>query len=249
MNGRLFFLSGYLFLAGVWWLVGELKIIDVRLFPKITEVLESLRSLLITKQITINVLSTLYRTLVGFGIAVIFAVPLGMLMGSKQYIRLAINPLVDFFRSLPGTAMFPLFLLVFGIGDASKIAISAFMAFWIILINAYYGVLYSSHIRRMTARVFGANAWQIFRHVIFHEAMPSIITGLRSGLALALIAVVVSEMFIGSSSGLGQKIYEAFLTYEAKDLYAWLIITGIVGFVLSKTFFFIDWKWLHWVSK
>lgn len=233
----------------LWILVSSLGIANNNLFPDITSVIKRIISTNFATQILPNTWATLYRTLVGFAISSVFAIPAGLLIGSQNFLQKALNPVVDFFRSLPGTAMFPLFLLIFGIGDGSKIAISIFISFWIILINTIYGVVYSSSLRRLVAQSLGASRWRLFIDVTLMDALPHIMAGLKNGLSLSLIAVVVSEMFIGSSLGLGQMIYNSYLTYESSDLYAWLIITGVLGFILSKIFVISDKKFLHWAGK
>jgi NitT/TauT family transport system permease protein len=145
--------------------------------------------------------------------------------------------------------MFPLFLLVFGIGDGSKIAISCFISFWVILVNSAYGSLHGSKIRLRVAESLKIDNWQLFSKIVFMDALPQIFIGLRIGLSLSLIAVVVSEMFIGSNIGLGQKIYDSYLTYETSYLYAWLIITGFTGYLLNKIFTRIERNTVHWVGK
>ena len=81
------------------------------------------------------------------------------------------------------------------------------------------------------------------------EALPQIFVGLRTAISLSLIVIVVSEMFIGSSSGIGQKIYDSYLTYETVDLYAWLLIVGLIGYILNRFFVILEKKTLHWVGR
>ncbi|TAK57957.1 ABC transporter permease [Patescibacteria group bacterium] len=241
--------SGFAVLIVLWQIVYEFKFIDSRLFPSSAQVFSKLLSFFEHQETVVDIYSTLYRTVFGFVLAVALAIPTGIFVGMYQPAYRMFRSTIDFFRSLPATAMFPLFLLFFGIGDGSKIAISAFIAFWVILVNTLYGVQYTSKQRRLVARSLGASAEQVFRGVVLYETLPSIMVGLRTGLSLSLIAVVVSEMFIGSNSGLGQKIYDAYVTYESVDLLAWLVITGMVGFVINKVFVFVDTRLLHWVDK
>lgn len=240
---------GVLTVVIVWAIIPATNIVSKSLFPDILDVVGRLFKLMSSGLMWPNLWGTLYRTIIGFVISSVLAIPIGLFLGSKKAFRVAINPIVDFFRFLPGTAMFPLFLLMFGIGDGSKIAISIFISFWIILINTMHGVIYSSKTRQLAAQSLGANKQQIFWGVTLMDALPHIMTGLKNGLSLSLVAVVVSEMFIGSNIGLGQKIYDSYLTYESADLYAWLVVTGFLGFILSKTFILFDKKFLHWVDK
>jgi NitT/TauT family transport system permease protein len=119
----------------------------------------------------------------------------------------------------------------------------------VILLSSIHGVLYVSWQRKLVAKSFGANKRNIFWDVTFREASPHIFSGLKMGISLSLIAVVVSEMFIGSSNGLGQKIYDSYLTYESIDLFSWLIVTGFVGFFINKIVSIFDRRFLHWANK
>jgi NitT/TauT family transport system permease protein len=242
-------ISGSLCLIFIWWLINLFGFWDEKLFPNIQNVSSRFFELVFSGEIFYQVWPTLYRTILGFLIATFFGVPVGLFIGSNLVLKRMFFPVIDFFRSLPGTAMFPLFLLFFGIGDGSKIAISIFLSFWVILLSSIHGVLYVSWQRKLVAKSFGANKRNIFWDVTFREASPHIFSGLKMGISLSLIAVVVSEMFIGSSNGLGQKIYDSYLTYESIDLFSWLIVTGFVGFFINKIVSIFDRRFLHWANK
>ena len=113
---------------------------------------------------------------------------------------------VDFFRSTPATAMFPLFLLIFGIGDFAKIAVAAFAAWLVVVFNVAYGVMNARQTRILAARVMGASSWRVFRDVMFFESLPQTFVGLRMAVSVALVVIIVAEMFIGSSDGLGRRM-------------------------------------------
>lgn len=242
-------IAGCAILALIWWIVGILNIFDHRFIPTMPTVVQKLFYLFIKGEILTDIFSTAYKTIVGFLVAGAIAVPAGLMLGSWKSFRQMFAPAIDFMRSLPGTAMFPLFLLLFGIGDGSKIAIAGFLSFWVILINSIYGALYANKHRKLVAQSFGANRWQIFYDVTLHETIPHILVGLKTGMALALISVIISEMIIGSGSGIGQKIYDSYIIYDTPGLFAWIVVSGIIGFGLSKIFSLLDLKLLHWADK
>ena len=242
-------LTGPLLLLLLWFIVSTSHLASTTLLPGIGNTCEKIYEIVSSGNIYPNLVSTFIRTLTGFVLSVLFAVPLGIYLGAQPKIYKMFQGIIEFFRSLPATAMFPLFLLAFGIGDGSKIAIAWFISFWIILVNSAYGVLHGSRTRNKVAQSFSATGWQILRKVTFMDALPQIFIGLKIGLSLSLIAVVVSEMFIGSNSGLGQKIYDSYLTYEISSLYAWLIITGILGYVMNVLFSRLERGTIHWVGK
>src|SRR5205814_3416310 len=128
--------------------------------------------------------------------------------------------LVDFFRSTPATAMFPLFLLIFGLGDLAKVAVAAFAAFLIIFFNTAYGVMNARQTRLLAAKVMGASRTRIFRDVLFFETLPQTFVGLRTAISLALVVIIVAEMFIGSDNGLGHRIIDMQVIFDLKQMYA-----------------------------
>ncbi len=242
-------LPGPLIVILVWVLVSFLKLANPLFLPPFFDTINILFVMLKSGHIFLDLWATLYRTLIGFSIAIIFGVPLGLLFGYYLKLYKSFEVVIDFFRSLPGTALFPLFLLIFGIGDGSKIATATFVSLWIIIINSAYGVLYSSKLRQKTAIIFGANRFQIFCDIVIMDALPQVFVGLRTALSISLVVVVVSEMFIGSKLGLGQEIFVSYETYATTKLYAILIITGLLGYILNKIFVAFEKKMVHWAGK
>lgn len=230
-------------------MVTTLRFVDYQLLPSPVLVFESLGDIITRGVLFENVFATLRRVMFGFLTALFFGLVLGGIIGSKEWLFIILRPFLDFFRSLPGTACFPLFLLIFGIGDGSKIAISAFISIWVIILSSVDGVRFSSRYRRALFELYGTSRFFLFLHVSLPEALPHIMTGVRQGVSLALIAEVVGEMFIGTSVGLGQKIYDAYLTYESAYLYSWLLITGLLGILINWFLHQIERRLLFWAGK
>ncbi|MFZ2299684.1 MAG: ABC transporter permease subunit [Candidatus Moraniibacteriota bacterium] len=192
---------------------------------------------------------TLYRVLIGFGIAIIIGVPLGLLMGFSSKVYNALEFTVEFFRGIPTTALFPLFLLVFGIGDEAKFAVTAWGAGLVILINSMYGVHLGKELRVRVAKTMKIKGLKLFGKVVFPEALPQIFSGFRVAISLSLVLVVVTEMFIGTEAGLGKRIINAQLVYQTADMYAAIIMTGVIGFILNKIMMFTENRVVHWKGK
>jgi len=187
--------------------------------------------------------------LISFCIAVCTGTPLGLLMGYFDKIYYSLEFIVDFFRSVPATAMFPLFMLFFGISDKSKIAITAFACSLIILVNTMYGVKHSGKLRMIVARTLKANNFQLFTKVMFPSALPNIFAGLRTAISLSLILIIVTEMFAGTIYGLGHRILNAQLVYRIPEMYSAIILTGILGFLMNNIFIKIERRVIHWTNK
>jgi NitT/TauT family transport system permease protein len=150
---------------------------------------------------------------------------------------------------VPYTALFPLFLLFFGIGDIVKFAVCAWSAWLIVLVNTMYGVQHCSPGRRRVAQTFKATNLQVLWKIVVPEAAPSIAAGLRTGLSVAIQAAVVVEMFMGTTSvGLGQLIYNAAMLSRAPEMYAGIITAGIMGYAVNFCFVYAEKRVLHWTS-
>jgi NitT/TauT family transport system permease protein len=98
------------------------------------------------------------------------------------------------------------------------------------------------------ATVFGATGWQRFRYVVVWEALPQTLVGMRISVSLALIVVIVSEMFIGGQKGLGERVFEAYSSNLTTDLYAVLIVTGLLGFAMNRLFLLIETRLVFWTG-
>ena len=192
---------------------------------------------------------TVKRTLEAFAIAAALGVPLGVLLGSNERAYRSVEFLIDFFRSTPSSALIPLFLLIFGVSDVNKVAIAAFGALLIVLFNSAYGVMNARKQRIMAAKVMGASRWQIFKDVLIWESLQPTFVGLRSAVSMALVIVIVAEMFIGSDNGLGHRIIDAQQVLNVKSMYAAILAAGILGYALNVLFLVIERRVVHWSGR
>jgi NitT/TauT family transport system permease protein len=192
---------------------------------------------------------TVKRTLEAFAIAALVGVPLGVLLGSNERAYRSVEFLIDFFRSTPSSALIPLFLLIFGVSDVNKVAIAAFGALLIVLFNSAYGVMNARKQRIMAAKVMGASRWQIFKDVLIWESLQPTFVGLRSAVSMALVIVIVAEMFIGSDSGLGHRIIDAQQVLNVKSMYSAILSAGILGYALNVLFLIVERRVVHWSGR
>ena len=241
-----YFFSGPIILLVIWWVVAELKLIDPFFLPNPKDTLIELFGLFSSGIIIKDIIATLLRTIEAFFIAMILGVPLGLFLGKFEKVYRSLEFIIDFFRSTPATAIFPLFLLIFGITDNSKIAVAAFGAILIILFNTAYGVINSAKSRISAAKTMGASNRQIFRHVIFWESLPQTFIGMRSAISLSLVIIVVTEMFIGTNIGIGRRIIDSQLIYNIKAMYASILIAGVLGYLLNYILLALERKFVHW---
>ncbi|MEK7582229.1 MAG: ABC transporter permease, partial [Patescibacteria group bacterium] len=249
MKNTRYILIGPFAVLLIWFAITASGLVGPLFLPRLDTTIGKFLSLIGQGLILPDIGMTLYRVFFGFVLATLLGVPLGLLFGLSARLYASFELVIEFFRSLPSTALFPLFLLVFGIGDTAKIAVVVFVSFWIILISTASGVLHSSKTRYRVAQSYGANQWQILTNVTFMEALPQIATGLRVAVSISFIVVVVTEMFIGTNIGLGQRIYDSYLTYRVPELYATLVIVGLLGYVVNKGLILLERKTIHWTGR
>jgi sulfonate transport system permease protein len=192
---------------------------------------------------------TVYRTAMSTAIAAVIAIPLGIVLGSSERLYRSLEFVIDFFRSTPASAMFPLFLVLFGVGDETKISVAAFGAILVILFNVAYGVMNARKTRLLAAKVMGASRLRVLFDVMLLESLPQTFVGLRNGVSLALVIIVVAEMFIGSQDGLGHSVFEAQQLFEMPKMYAAIFAAGVLGYGLNLMFLLIERRFVHWSGR
>ena len=233
----------------VWTILSNLKIISPLFLATPQAVFLEIFYLFSSGVIVYDLLFTLYRTILGFVIACLIGIPIGLLMGYYDKIYRSLELVVEFFRSIPATALFPLFLLFFGIGDQSKIALTAWAAGLILILNSMYGVHLGKELRIKSARTMKISGFDLFKKIIFPEALPQIFSGMRIAISLSLVIVIVTEMFIGTNFGLGHRIIDAQMVYRIPEMYAVIFIVGILGFLINKVFIYAEKEIVHWKGK
>ena len=248
-NKKIYYIIVPFIILVIWAFFSNLKLISPLFLSTPQAVFLKIINLFSSGAILPDILFTFYRTLLGFIIACLIGIPLGLLMGYSNKIYYSLEFIVEFFRSIPATALFPLFLLFFGIGDQSKIALTAWAAGLVLIINSMYGVHLGKELRIKSAKTMRISGFSLFQKIIFPEALPQIFSGMRIAISLSLVIVVVTEMFIGTNFGLGHRIIDAQLVYRIPEMYAVILITGILGFLINKGFIFAEKRIVHWKGK
>ena len=192
---------------------------------------------------------TLLRIFVGFGLAAVFGIALGVLMGMSRTIARVADVWIAALYPLPKISLIPLLIIWVGTGEAYKIVISAVSAFFPIVISTYSGIRQTDRGLIKAARDLGANARQIQLKVVIPGAIPSIFAGLHLGMGIAIILVVAAEMIGGSSQGgMGWLLISSGQVMETEKVFASLIVLAVVGAVVIKLQQWIDRKVAPWVS-
>ncbi|MBI1200905.1 MAG: ABC transporter permease subunit [Rhodopseudomonas sp.] len=239
---------GVIGLLAVWQVASSAKWVDPVLLPSPYEAGKAFW-IGMHGELGFDFVKTIYRTAMSTVIAGIIGIPLGIVLGSSEKLYRSLEFVIDFFRSTPASAMFPLFLVMFGVGDETKISVAAFGAILVILFNVAYGVMNARKTRLLAAKVMGASRMRVLFDVMLFESLPQTFVGLRNGVSLALVIIVVAEMFIGSQDGLGHSVFEAQQLFEMPRMYAAIFAAGALGYGLNLLFLLIERRFVHWSGK
>ncbi|MCC5811689.1 MAG: ABC transporter permease [Ectothiorhodospiraceae bacterium] len=249
LSGYLRPVWGVLALLAVWWVIWAAEVANPLLLPSPQATMLSLWNGMVSGDLWGDFLSTVKRTMAGFALAAAVAIPLGIFLGSTERLYRSLEFVIDFFRSTPASALFPLFLILFGVGEAAKILVAAFGASLVILFNVAYGVMNARQTRLLAAQIMGANKLQKLRDVMFWESLPQTFVGLRNGISLTLVIIIVAEMFIGSSDGLGHRLVQAQMLFRMPEMYAAIFAAGALGYGLNWASLQVEKRVVHWGGK
>jgi NitT/TauT family transport system permease protein len=233
----------------IWQAVYSLSLLEPTLFPSPGKTFAVFIRFFSSGNIFHDIGDTMMRMMSGYFIAVVLGVITGLVIGLVRPVYESCEGIIDFFRSIPVTTLYPVFVLMFGIGHISKIAMVFWGSFFVIVLNTAYGVIQSNKVRREVAKLYEANKFQIFKWITFYDALPQTLIGMRVAISFALIVEILCEMFMGSEFGIGQRITESFTTYAIPELYALILLAGILGFVFNRIFVFFENKLVPWVGK
>ena len=184
-----------------------------------------------------HALATLYRVLLGMGLAVSVGLPLGILMGRFRPIEGFFLPLASALMPIPSLAWVPVFILWFGLGNATAVGIVLYAALFPMLLNAWSGVRAVNPLWLRAGSAMGANERALFWKVSIPGAFPFLIAGLRQAFLRAWIAVVGAEMLAASDWGLGWVIFDAKEFLKADVMLASLAVIGLIGFAFERLVF------------
>jgi ABC-type nitrate/sulfonate/bicarbonate transport system permease component len=211
-----------------------------------TEILFSFGEIWTQNKLGYDILTTLGKALLGLSIGGSLGVLVGFALGLNSKIGEIIFPYLDFIRSVPVVAFYSIFILLFGINDLSKVATKSWGVFFIMSLASFYGVVYISKVRQNTIKILKLQYWTAFTKVILPSSLPHIVGGLRTSSSYALVLSVVSEMFLGGSSGLGKRIIDSQLNYLVPELWAYIIILGSIGYLLNVVLIQLEKKVIFW---
>jgi ABC-type nitrate/sulfonate/bicarbonate transport system permease component len=194
---------------------------------------------------TRSVLPSLARLLAGWTAAVVAGVALGTLIGLSARARDYVDPVIQFLRAIPPPALLPPFIVLLGIGDLMKVALIGFGVVWPILINTADGVASVEPGHRETARAYRIGPFEELTRIVLPSAAPKIFAGLRVSLSIAVILMVISEV-VATVNGIGFELVQAQRTFRSLDVWATIVLLGIIGYALNGLLSLVEGRVLRW---
>lgn len=216
----------------IWELLSTTGIVSSLFLPGPIAVISALGQQLSSGALLSNLAPTMQRYLYGFALSCLLGIPIGLLCGVSARVRGYINAALELLRPIPPIALIPVLILWLGIGNASKVAIVGYGAFWPIWLNTMLGVQEIPVLLRRSARVMGIRGYRYFAKVALPAALPKIIAGVRISAAIALIVVIAAEM-VEATNGIGYQIVNAEQTFRSADMLAYIVLISIVGYIVN----------------
>lgn len=221
-----------LVLLAVWEIAPRNDWVNPIFLPPLSEVLDAAWRLTTDGTLGHHVGASLTRSVVGFGIAVVAGVTLGLLIGWYRFLADLLTPVLEILRNTAALALLPVVTLLLGIGETAKISLVVYAALFPILLNTLTGVRTVDPLLVRSARSLNLRPHQIFIRVVLPSAVPSIFTGLRMGAAASILVLVAAEM-IGAKSGLGYLIQASQLNFQIANMYVGIIAIAALGLLAN----------------
>jgi ABC-type nitrate/sulfonate/bicarbonate transport system permease component len=213
--------------------------------PPLRRILTAFADTWTPSRLRADVVPSLVRLLVGYVLAVLIGIGLGVLIGRYRRLRATLEPVLEFFRAIPPPVLVPVIMLFAGIGNGMKVIVIVSGCVWPILLNTIEGVRAVDSVQLDTARSYGINGLARLRHLVLPSSGPQIVTGMRQALSIAIILMVISEMF-AASNGLGFTIVQFQRSFAIPEMWSGIILLGLIGFVLSELFRLAERRVLTW---
>ncbi|OYN92253.1 ABC transporter permease [Parenemella sanctibonifatiensis] len=229
----------------LWEVASRVGVLDARFFPPPSAIAETFWTMLSTGDLVEHAAVTLSRIAIGFLMGGIPGLVLGIALGSVTWLRTLLGPIFASLLPVPKVAIFPLLLLVFGLGEMSKYVIVGIGVFFYIFYNAMGGVLQTPQIHFDVATANGANRLQRWSTVALPSALPSIFTGLKLAVGGAFVIIAASE-FVGSRNGLGYLIWSSWTTFAVAKMYVGIVTISALGYLSTTLVTLLERRLIPW---
>lgn len=240
-------LAGLITVALIWEFAPQLGLVDSYFIPPLHVVLHEWWSMITDGELVKHLKASLVRSAVGFIGAIVLAIPLGAAVAWYRPVREFFQPVLELFRNTAALAILPVFTLLLGIGETSKIAIVAYACFFPVLLSTITGVAHVDPQLLRSAKVLGLSPVATFRKVVFPAAIPTIFTGIRISGAAAILVLIAAEM-IGATAGLGFLINYSNMNFLIPKMYAGILTTSAIGVAVNYGLVALERRFSRWRS-
>lgn len=221
-------------LFAAWWVLSA-DSTNIYL-PPLSQILEQFRLVWVEgDRFAADVVPSVTRLAIGYGLAVLVGVSVGVALGSSKVARQVFEPLLEFFRAVPAPVFIPVLILLAGIGTTQKVLVIASGCIWPVLLNTVEGVRATDATLADTCRSYGITGVTRLRHLVLRSASPQIVTGMRQALSIAVILMVISEMF-ASDNGIGYAVLDFQRSFAIPEMWSGILLLGLLGVALSLLF-------------
>jgi NitT/TauT family transport system permease protein len=232
-------------LLAAWQLVPSLGLVERTFLPPLTEVLQAWWKLAASGELWTDAHVSLQRSLTGFGIALAVGIPLGLIIGWYPIAAELLSPVLAIFLNTAAIALLPVFTLILGIGETSKISIIVYASVWPILYNTISGVRHVDPLLVKSARSLGVTHLRLFQKVILPAAVPTIFTGVRLAGAASILVLITTEM-VGAKAGLGYLILNAQFNFQIPQMYAGILTVSAIGVAFNYLLLSLERRFSTW---
>ncbi|MBY6414311.1 ABC transporter permease [Rhodococcus sp. BP-252] len=232
------------FLA-LWELAPRFGLVDEVFLPPFSVVAEAFVELVVNGQLWEHLSASLSRALTGFAIAILVAVPLGVAIAWYKPVAEFLGPILELFRNTAALALLPVFILILGIGETSKISLVLYASTFPILLNTISGVRTVDPLLIKSARSLGFSPLRLFQKVVLPAAVPTIFTGVRMAAASSILVLIAAEM-VGAKAGLGYLITASQLNFQIPNMYAGILAISLVGLTFNGLIVAVERRISRW---
>lgn len=225
-------ITGLLLLVIGWQAISMTE--NTPAIPSVIDIAKALYGILLNGKFYINLISTVKLVVIGVAMASVVGVAMAFVMSLSEKARHILMPVVECLRNIPAITLFPMLLVIFGIGDSSRIFVIFWTAYPSIIIQTYYGLNNIDRSIIEAAQNCGATNLQVYRYIRFPLAIFDILNGIRIAIGAGFIAIVVAEM-LGATKGLGYMILWCTNAFKYPETYAYIVIVALIGGLFNYT--------------
>lgn len=229
----------------LWEIAPRIGLVDPVFLPPFSTVVGAFGELVRTGAMWEHMSASVFRALIGFTIAVGIAIPVGLAIGWYRPVASFLNPILELFRNTAALALLPVFVLILGIGEESKIALVIYACSFPVLLNTISGVRTVDPLLIKSASSLGFSPVRLFQKVVLPAAVPSIFVGVRMAAAASILVLIAAEM-VGAKAGLGYLITASQLNFQIPNMYAGIVAIAILGLILNAILVLFERRLSRW---